>query len=421
MFLLFATLIFSWAVYLFETYLDIRQHKKLQEKKLPKELEGVIAQEKFEKAQVYGLDKSNFGFLTSVFGQVETSLILWFGGLPFLWNYATQLAEKFGYGPEYEITISLIFIFLSIIYETIVHLPFGLYSTFVIEERHGFNKQTLSLYFIDKLKGLVLGVVLGAPAISALLYIIKWGGPYFYIYAWVFLFVFTLFMMTIYPNVIAPWFNKFDPLPDGELKTAIEALAASISFPLTKLFVVDGSKRSGHSNAYFYGFFKNKRIVLYDTLLTQMNNQEVLAVLCHELGHWKFNHVIKMLVISNVDTLFSFFLFGQFMYWNQMYFDFGFTTVQPTIIGLLIFFQFIMSPINHVLSFMMNILSRKHEFEADAFAKKLGYAPQLSSGLIKLNIENLGNMNPDKWYSTYHYSHPPMLERLKAIAPAKSD
>jgi STE24 endopeptidase len=136
-----------------------------------------------------------------------------------------------------------------VLYETFIHLPFGLYSTFVIEERHGFNKQTLLLYFTDKLKGLALGVVLGYPALSALLYIIKWGGPYFYIYAWTFMFVFTIFMMTIYPNVIAPLFNKFDPLPEGELKAAIEALAAKIKFPLTKLYVVDGSKRSGHRYA----------------------------------------------------------------------------------------------------------------------------------------------------------------------------
>jgi len=304
------------------------------------------------------------------------------------------------------------------IYSTVVHFPFGIYYTFVIEERHGFNKQTIGLYLLDKVKGMLIGVVIALPTVSALLYIIKWGGPYFYIWTWSFLLIFALFMMTIYPN-LAAIFNKFDPLPEGELRTAIEQLAASIQFPLTKLFVVDGSRRSGHSNAYFYGFFKNKRIVLYDTLLKQMNNSEVLAVLGHELGHWKMNHVVKMMVISNIDTFISFFLFGQFMYWDRMYTDFGFSS-KPTLIGLLIFFQFILSPINHVLSFLMNILSRKHEFQADAFAKKLGYSKELSSGLIKLNVENLGNMNPDSWYSTYHYSHPPLLERLKAISSHKT-
>jgi len=417
--LLVATLFFSWIVYILETYLDYRQYKKLQEKKVPIELSGLTTQDKFEKSQAYGSDKITFGFITSAVNQGENTIILWFGGLPFLWKFATQLAAKWDYGSEYEITISLIFVGLSLIYETVVHLPFGLYSTFVIEEKHGFNKQTLGLYFVDKLKGIGLAVVFGAPVISALLYIVKWGGPLFYIYAWGFLFVFTLFMMTIYPNLIAPLFNKFTPLSEGELKTSIEKLAASIEFPLTKLFVVDGSKRSGHSNAYFYGFFKNKRIVLYDTLLEQMNNQEVLAVLGHELGHWKMNHVMKMLIISNIDTFLSFFLFGQFMYWDKMYSNFGFVESQPTIVGLLLFFQFIMSPINHLLSFLMNILSRKHEFQADAFAKKMGFQKELTSGLIKLSIENLGDMNPDTWYSTYHYSHPPLLERLKGIERVK--
>jgi len=247
-----------------------------------------------------------------------------------------------------------------------------------------------------------------------LINIIKWGGPYFYIWTWSFLLLFSLFMMTIYPNVIAPLFNKFTPLEEGELKNAIEKLAASIHFPLTKLFIVDGSKRSGHSNAYFYGFFKNKRIVLYDTLLQQMELKEIVAVLAHELGHWSSNHVLKMLIISEIHLFISFWLFGQITNWDAMYTSFGFDS-KPTIIGLILFFQFIMSPVDHVLSFLMNILSRKFEFEADGFAVKLGYSSELRNGLIKLNAENMGNTNPDKWYSTYHYSHPPLLERLKAI------
>jgi len=413
-------LAFIWFVYFFETYLDWRQHKKLEETKVPKQLQSIISEEKFLKSQSYGLDKSRFGFLVGGFSQVETTVLLIYGGLPYIWNYATELCAQYGYDSEYEVTISCVFCLLASLYSMVIHMPFSLYSTFVIEERHGFNKQTLALYFTDKLKTFALSILIGGPVLSALIHIIKWGGPYFYVYTWLFILGFTLFMMTIYPNVIAPIFNKFTPLEDGELRSSIEKLAASIEFPLTKLFVVDGSKRSGHSNAYFYGFFKNKRIVLYDTLLKQMDQEEVVAVLGHELGHWKLNHTLQMLAIGQVQLFTNFFLFGQVMYWNDMYSSFGFTT-QPTLIGLLIFFQFIMSPVDHILGFMMNIISRKFEFEADAFAKKLGFGPQLSSGLIKINIENLGNMNPDPWYSIYHYTHPPLLERLKGIDAKKSE
>lgn len=419
MLLLFESILtFIWAVYFFETYLDLRQRKKLQEKDVPAELQSIVTQETFLKAQSYGLYKSTYGLITSFIFQVENTIILVFGGLPFLWNYSVHLLDSLGYGADYEILGSLVFLLLGTLYEMVVHLPFGMYYTFVIEEKHGFNKQTLGLYFTDKIKGLLVGMVIGIPAVSALLYIVKWGGSLFYLYAWAFLFLFTLFMVTIYPNVIAPLFNKFTLLEEGELRTAIEKLAASISFPLTKLFVVDGSKRSGHSNAYFYGFFKNKRIVLYDTLLKQLNLEETVAVLGHELGHWKMNHTLKLMIIGQIQVFVSFYLFGQTLNWDIMYTSFGFTD-KPTIIGMIIFFQFIMSPVDNVLSFVMNIISRTFEFQADAFGKKLGYAEQLKSGLIKLQLENLGNMNPDSWYSTYHYSHPPLLERLKAMGKSQ--
>jgi len=302
-----------------------------------------------------------------------------------------------------------------------LHLPWELYHTFVLEERHGFNKQTLALFFTDKIKSLLLGIIIGVPVLSGILHIIKWGGDYFYLYTWAFLTGFTLIMLTIYPSLIAPLFNKFTPLQDGDLKAQIEKLAASISFPLTGLYVVDGSKRSGHSNAYFYGFFKSKRIVLFDTLLEQLELPEVVAVLGHELGHWKLNHTLKLFLIGEIQMFVSFFLFGQILNWPFMYTSFGFSS-QPTIIGLIIFFQFLMSPVDHVLGFSMNILSRKFEFQADEFGAKLGtgFGAALKNGLIKISQENLGNMNPDKWYSIYHYSHPPLIERLKHM-PDKTD
>jgi len=415
-----ATLSFIWIVYFFETYLDIRQHRKLLEKKIPQELENIVPEEKFLKSQSYQLEKSNFGFVHCAVSIVETTLIQVLGGFPLLWAYSTELASRFGYSSDYEVTISLLFVGIGMVYQMITSLPFELYSTFVIEERHGFNKQTLSLFFIDKLKGILVGVLILVPTLSTILHLIKWGGSQFYLYVWGFLLAFTMIMMIVYPNFIAPLFNKFEPLGDGELRTAIEQLAAKIHFPLKKIFVVDGSKRSGHSNAYFYGIFKEKRIVLFDTLIKQMDIPEMVAVLGHELGHWKMSHVIKMFAISQVQIFVSFFLFGQVVNSDLMYQEFGFDT-KPTLIGLMLFFSCIMTPIDHVLSFLMNILSRKFEFQADAFSKDLGYALPLRTGLIKLNIENLGNMNPDSLYSNYHYSHPPVMERLKALARPKTD
>jgi STE24 endopeptidase len=314
------------------------------------------------------------------------------------------------------------------------------------------------------------------PVTAGLIFIIQAGGDYFFIYAWLFALTVTLVIVTVYADYIAPLFDKFTPLPDGELRTEIEKLASSINFPLTKLFVVEGSKRSSHSNAYFYGFFKNKRIVLFDTLLedyapenkendqgkvqesdseskdkssqeeiqgkdenreTELENKEksgqendatkkkkkgcknneVLAVLSHELGHWYLNHVMKQLILSQVNLFLCFFVFAALMKKAVLYSAFGFST-QPTLIGLIIIFQFIFAPYNEVLSFIITHITRRFEFQADAFASKMEYGGLLSSALIKLNEDNLSFPLSDWLYSAWHFSHPPLLDRLKAL---KSD
>jgi len=465
-----------WVTYLWETYLSKRQRRLYETaKEVPSELNDVMDQETFEKARLYSLDKSIFGFWSSLWNQFETTVILILGGIPYVWNVAISTMEHYGYSTEYEISTSIVFVLYTTIYSTITSLPWSLYMTFVIEEKHGFNKQTLGFFFKDLVKKLIVMQVIALPITALLLWIIKAGGDYFFVYAWLFTFVVTLALVTIYADYIAPLFDKYTPLQEGELRTKIEELAASISFPLTNLYVVEGSKRSSHSNAYFYGFFKNKRIVLFDTLLedytplnqekktdetkvndenteekpvsdenekddllknsddepvkkvdssidkeekpakkTGCNNDEVLAVLGHELGHWKLNHNLKNLIISQVNTFFSFMVFGFLMKKSELYEAFGFE-IQPILIGLLIIFQFIFSPYNEVLSFCMTWLSRKFEFQADAFAKSLGRAQALGSALIKLNKDNLGFPLADKLFSMWHYSHPPLLERLQAI------
>jgi STE24 endopeptidase len=300
------------------------------------------------------------------------------------------------------------------VFSVILGLPKSLYATFVVEQRHGFNKQTLGLFVSDTIKSLLIGIVIGCPVLAGVISIMQATGRDFALYVWGFMLGFQLLMITIYPTLIQPLFNKFTPLEEGEMKTAIDALAKRIEFPLTKVFVVDGSKRSGHSNAYFFGFFKNKRIVLFDTLLEQNTKEETLAVLAHELGHWKYNHVLKTLITSNIQSLITYYLFGFVLYYSPLFDTFGFVGERPIVIGFLLF-SYIFAPVDEMVGFLAAITSRRFEYQADNFADGLGYRAELKSGLIKLNKENLGNVNPDPLFSAWHHSHPSLMERLTAL------
>jgi len=253
-------------------------------------------------------------------------------------------------------------------------------------------------------------IVIGIPILTAVLSIVEWGGEYFWFYLWIFLALVSLVMILIYP-FIAQLFNKFTPLEEGELREKIYELANRVQFPLTKLYVVDGSKRSSHSNAYFFGLFKNKRIVLYDTLINQVDQQGIVGIVGHELGHWSLNHIVKNLVITQIYVLSFLFLFGKALNTPELYKSFGFTT-QPKFIGLVLF-SMLYEPIDHLFGVAMNFLSRKFEYEADAFAVKLGY--DLTDPLTKIHKENLGNLCPDPIYSAYHFSHPTLVERIRHI------
>ncbi|XP_025712383.1 CAAX prenyl protease 1 homolog isoform X2 [Callorhinus ursinus] len=415
-----AVLLFSWTVYLWETFLAQRQRRIYKTTtRVPPELGQIMDSETFEKSRLYQLDKSTFSFWSGLYSEIEGTLILLFGGIPYLWRLSGRFCGFAGFGPEYE---------------------------------------TLGFFMKDAVKKFIVTQCILLPVSSLLLYIIKIGGDYFFIYAWLFTLVVSLVLVTIYADYIAPLFDKFTPLPEGKLKQEIEVMAKSIDFPLTKVYVVEGSKRSSHSNAYFYGFFKNKRIVLFDTLLEEYSvlnkdileesgmeprkdgegdseeikakvknkkqgckNEEVLAVLGHELGHWKLGHTVKNIIISQMNSFLCFFLFAVLIGRKELFAAFGFYTSQPTLIGLLIIFQFIFSPYNEVLSFCLTVLSRRFEFQADAFAKKLGKANDLYSALIKLNKDNLGFPVSDRLFSMWHYSHPPLLERLRALESSKRD
>ncbi|CAN4111551.1 unnamed protein product [Withania somnifera] len=405
---------FMILMYIFESYLDVRQHAAHKLPTLPKPLVGVISQDKFEKSRAYSLDKSYFHFVHEFVTIIMDSSILYFRILPWFWKRSGEFLVYLGLNAENEIFHTLSFLAGVMVWSQITDLPFSLYSTFVIEARHGFNKQTVWLFFRDMIKGIALAIVISPPIVAAIIVIVQKGGPYLAIYLWGFMLILSLVMMTIYPVLIAPLFNKFTPLPQGELRLKIENLASSLKFPLKKLFVVDGSTRSSHSNAYMYGFFKNKRIVLYDTLIQQCkNDEEIVAVIAHELGHWKLNHTMYSFFAVQILTLLQFGGYTLVKNSKDLFQSFGFDT-QPVLIGLIIF-QHTVIPLQHLVSFGLNLVSRAFEFQADAFAKKLGYSAPLQAGLVKLQEENLSAMNTDPWYSAYHYSHPPLVERLAAI------
>jgi len=268
---------------------------------------------------------------------------------------------------------------------------------------------------------LALTVVIGFPIISLVIYIVRMGGPHFYFYVWAFLAVVSIILMTVYPTFIAPLFNKYTKLEEGVIYDAIKNLSAKVQFPLTQIYQVDGSKRSAHSNAYFYGFFKSKRIVLYDTLIKQVTLDELLAILGHEIGHWKLWHTFQGFFITQFYTFFLFLFFSAVQKSPGMFAAFGFAYNEaddasvPVFIGLLLFAQTFWSPVEKILGVLLNFNSRYNEFSADRFAATLGYGTELGSGLIKISVENLGNMVPDSLYSLYHFTHPPVIERLRAI------
>jgi len=376
-------------------------------------------QAKFKKSQEYGLDKINFGMISGTYETFESVATLLLGIMPFLWDQSRHLGGTYlGINSDEEIKISLIFLLLQTLLGMVIGLPFELYKTFRIEKVHGFNKQTYGLFFSDKVKGLILQCVIGGPFVALLLKIIKIGGDNFYIYMWAFMFCFSVFMMTIVPVVIMPIFNTYEPLKDGDLKTSIYKLAGRLDYPLKKLFVMDGSKRSSHSNAFMFGFGSNKRIVLFDTLFEQVKDSEIIAILGHELGHWKLGHTLTNFAVTQIYFGVAFYFFSKCYSSSDLYAAFGFDDTNsqvPTIIALMLFFQTLWAPVDKILSFVLTVFSRHCEFAADKFSVDLDMSQDLQSGLCKIHLENLGAMCPDNLYSMYHYSHPPLVERLSAM------
>lgn len=384
---------------------------KAQSSSPPDELADVFDPERFAESQAYTRASSRFGIIESV---VSLFLLLgfWFaGGFTWLDGLTRSWFDN-------EILIGLAFLSLLFAGHMLIHLPLSVYSTFVIEERFGFNKTTPKTFVIDQIKSFILSALLGLPLAAGVLWIFG-NVPQAWLWAWLLFTAVQLFLMWLAPVVILPLFNKFEPMPEGPLRDAIENMAEKCEFPLTEISVMDGSKRSTKANAYFTGFGKTKKIALYDTLIEEQTTDELVAVLAHEIGHFKCRHIIRRMIVSILQSGALFFLLGlainQDGQFSRLLFGaFGVDSISPHV-GLVLF-GILFSPASRVLGVFSNMWSRKHEFEADAYAAHaMGSSTSLSSALKKLSAKNLSNITPHAFRVFLDYSHPPILERLKAL------
>jgi STE24 endopeptidase len=380
-------------------------------RKIPDFFQGKIASEEYEKSVRYTIAKGRFQRWAEIYGRMVALTVLFSGLLPWLDRLAQDLSSRF-------ITVmyaqGIIFCFSVALIFSLANLPTNLYATFGLEARFGFNNTTPKLYFIDKLKGLLLGVVIGVPFLFIILWLMDATGSYWWVWAFLFITGFQLLMVIIFPTFIAPLFNKFEPLKEGEFRDRILALAERVDFKTSGIYSMDGSKRSAHSNAYFTGLGKSKRIVLFDTLIEQMTADQGLAVLAHEMGHYKMKHIRRMLVIQTSLLFFALYILSLLLDYQPLFSAFGFGS--PSNHAALVLFSLLSGPVTFYLAPLMNFLSRKHEYEADRFAAvTLRGGKSMEEALIVLSIKNLANLTPHPWYSAYHYSHPTPVERISAI------
>jgi len=380
---------------------------KMLQNKVPEAFEGIFDAERYAKSQDYLKVNTRFGWVSTVFNTL-VMLVFWFGGgFALLDNWARSL----GQGP---VVTGLIYIGVLMLAYGIIAQPFSLYATFVIEERFGFNKTTLKTYVTDLAKGFVLAILLGTPLLAGILAFFEYTGAIAWLFCWAAVTLYMLFIQFIAPTWIMPLFNKFSPLEEGDLRERIFAYAQSIEYPLANVFVMDGSKRSGKSNAFFTGFGKNKRIVLFDTLIEQHTVDELLAVLAHEMGHYKKKHILQGMLIAVIQTGVMFFLLSFFISFQGL-FD-AFYLEQTSVYAGLIFFGMLYSPIDFFLGILSQMRSRRNEYQADRFSVETTRNPAAMIGALKkLAVHNLSNLVPHPFYVFLNYSHPPVLRRVEAI------
>jgi len=390
-------------------WLNLR-HVQARTGEVPEPFREFIELPEYRKSIDYTEAKTRFGIFSDIFDAAVLAVVLLSGLLAGIYGL---FSEWFGYGLWGQ---ALVLFFTGVVL-SLPGLPFDWWHTFKLEERFGFNKSTKRLWFMDKLKGLMVGFIIGYPLLALLLFLVAAAGPLWWLWGFVAFFVFQLVMVVAYPMFIMPLFNKMEPMEDGDLKDRLFALADRTGFKAQTILVMDGSKRSGHSNAFFAGFGRFRRIVLFDTLIAQMNSEQIEAVLAHEIGHYKLGHIPKMILLSAVSSLAMFgalgWLEGASWFTEAFHFD---TSAEGRLVPVLLLFMLLSGLVTFWLSPLTSRLSRKHEYEADAFARDaMGSYKPLSEALRELHKENLSNLTPHPIYSNFHYSHPTLLEREEAL------
>ncbi len=392
------------------SFLNIREVKR-RGKSPPSQILEVMDEPTYRKSVDYTLTKERFSLFGSFYESLILLLVLFSGLLPWLYSF-------FSPGADFQVLGEGLYLVTAMVIISIPAIPVEYYAQFRIEERFGFNKSSLRLWISDKIKGLIIGLVIGIPMVCLVIFLIQRLGAFWWIWAFAAVFVFQLVMMVLYPMLILPWFNKLSPLPDDDLKRRLMDLADRTGFKARTIQVMDGSKRSGHSNAFFTGFGRFRRIVLFDTLIQQLKPEELEAVLAHEIGHYKKGHVPRMLALSAVMSLAGLGIIAWLLEAPWFIQAFGFDFQQSGPGPALLLFGLLSGLFTFWLSPLLGLLSRKHEYESDKFAgNHTGKAPMISA-LRKLSQKNLANLTPHPLYSSFYYSHPTLFEREKALQDA---
>ncbi len=402
-YLFIAILVFN---FLLEAFLDYINAKHFNDP-IPDLLKDVYNETEYQKSQAYKKENERFSTISELFSLSITLLFFFFKGFA----YVDEFAKKF---TDNELVVSLLFFGIIMFASDIISIPFNYYHTFVIEQKYGFNKMSKKLFWIDKIKSWFLMFVLGGIILSVIIIFYQKTGTNFWLYTWLFIAVFSVFMTLFYSSLIVPLFNKQKPLEQSELKDKIDAFAKKVGFKLDNIFVIDGSKRSTKANAYFSGFGAKKRIVLYDTLINDLEPNEIVAVLAHEIGHYKKKHVFINMIISILLTGFTLYILSLLI--DNPLLSEALSVKQTSFHIGLIAFGVLYTPISLITGLLMNILSRKFEYQADNYAKQHYNASYLITGLKKLSKNSLSNLTPHKWYVFFHYSHPSLYQRIQNLS-----
>lgn len=376
------------------------------DKPLPEEVKDLYDTDKYEQARDYAKTNFRYEMVSGTFSMLLSVGFLVFGGFAWIDNVARSFSDS-------PIVTGLLFFAILGVGSSLISLPFSVYHTFVIEEKFGFNKTTPATFVVDKIKGLVLGALVGGGLLALLIFLYGLLGDKFWLAAWGVVAAFSIFMAMFYTNLLLPIFNKLTPLEDGDLRKAIEAFSAKVGFPLTNIMVLDGSRRSTKANAFFSGLGHKKNIVLYDNLIKDLNTEEITAVLAHEVGHYKRKHILQSMVISVAQMGIMFFLFGWLAASPWMAEVLG--AKENSFHLSLVTFSLLYSPLSQVIGILMNLFSRKNEYEADAYAKEHYGAAPLITSLKKLSINHLSNLQPHPAYVFFNYSHPTLLQRIRSL------